>query len=937
MPLRLLGLLALTGCWVSEQSLVDAQDRDGDGFLPVELGGDDCAPDDPAVHPGALELCGDGVDNDCDGLVDDQGVGALTFFQDDDGDGFGRELTAIQACAAPPGHAAIAGDCDDADADRRPGVADACNGVDDDCDGFVDEDEQPIVQFPDDDQDGHGDFARLTRACVLLPHHVYAAGDCDDTDGSIHNDASDDNCDGVDNDCDGVPDDDAPYADWFPDVDGDAWGDADALAVRSCLPVPDHVTNQGDCDDTNPTINPGATDICDGIDQDCDGALDDDSQVTLYFLDLDGDGAGAPGTGFESCGDIPGAVLDDDDCNDADPGIRPGVEDLCDGVDQDCDQDIDEDAPRQVWYPDDDDDNWGLTSQGVLSCAQPPGHVDDPGDCDDADPSVHPGQVDACNATDDDCDGAADEDATFSVWYPDADGDLWGLTTAGVLACAQPAGHQPDGGDCDDTDGAVHPGVVDLCDGTDSDCDGQIDDDATFVLVFPDADGDGLGNGSLGFSTCAPPSGTVTTAGDCDDTRANVTVRTWYPDTDADGFGAPPGITICDQPAAHVSNDDDCDDTLATVSPNRPEVCGDGLDNDCSTATDCAWSGTTLDGEAQIDLTPQAGWFLGALPDLNQDEVGEYWVAKPTATQVFYGRATPPNLTGTPDLTFPAGCRLHAVDGVGDAPITVVCTRSGEVRLYPEPPSNQALVVTGVRPGFGRIWAAGRSGLWIGSDDDLRFYVVQIAAFTESDANVEIRVAAQQIAVVQGDADDVLFLLENDTLHQFSGLVPGIYGLSDALVSSGQPSTSVEIDTVRLGRYQTALQVHTYLTSPVVQSVTHLHLPPWTIGEDPLSGGLRALGFPNEALTHSAVPDATDDGELDWAMRAGTTYSRIGLVYRGESGDSYATDVDAWFVESGASSDLELLLVADMDADGDTDLVFRDTAGHLLVHLRDLQ
>ena len=140
-------------------------DDDGDGFgleavtfdcpQPPEqlvLVDGDCDDANSAIHPNAAEIC-NGVDDDCDERVDDEDddvVGAPTWFQDQDEDGYG--LQEQVACAQPPGHEAQGGDCDDADKGVNPSVTEVCNGRDDDCDGEADSDDVcpcPVVRYED--------------------------------------------------------------------------------------------------------------------------------------------------------------------------------------------------------------------------------------------------------------------------------------------------------------------------------------------------------------------------------------------------------------------------------------------------------------------------------------------------------------------------------------------------------------------------------------------------------------------------------------------------------------------------------------------------------------------------------------------------------------------------------------------------------------------
>ena len=135
--MRKVWLLALVGCFTRTE-LELALDRDGDGFLPLVAGGPDCDELRADVNPDAQEVCGDGIDNDCDGFIDDRGVGNAVFYADVDDDGFGTDVT-TEACSRPPGFAVVDGDCDDADASRNPAVEDLCDGIDQNCDGVPDD------------------------------------------------------------------------------------------------------------------------------------------------------------------------------------------------------------------------------------------------------------------------------------------------------------------------------------------------------------------------------------------------------------------------------------------------------------------------------------------------------------------------------------------------------------------------------------------------------------------------------------------------------------------------------------------------------------------------------------------------------------------------------------------------------------------------------
>ncbi|MFT6232695.1 MAG: hypothetical protein ACJAZO_003211, partial [Myxococcota bacterium] len=137
--------LVLSGCY--SQKISEAYDRDNDGFPSDQLGGPDCDDENAAVFPGAVEICGNNLDDDCSGIVDDAGTGDVTYYTDKDGDGF-PGTTPSSSCTAPPGSftsLAAGADCDDSDVSRSPGATEVWyDGVDQNCDGN------------DSDQDGDG-------------------------------------------------------------------------------------------------------------------------------------------------------------------------------------------------------------------------------------------------------------------------------------------------------------------------------------------------------------------------------------------------------------------------------------------------------------------------------------------------------------------------------------------------------------------------------------------------------------------------------------------------------------------------------------------------------------------------------------------------------------------------------------------------------------
>src|SRR5262249_30042655 len=126
-------------------------------------------------------------------------------------------------------------------------------------------------------------------------------------------------CNGVDDDCNGVVDDAGPALPWYPDADGDGYGASDAEQDAPCAPD-GAVAVGGDCDDGDASVNPAAAQLaCAGVDQDCDGVVDDLGDPTTWYPDADGDGHGAESSGTTAyCAPGDGWVAASDDCDDAD-------------------------------------------------------------------------------------------------------------------------------------------------------------------------------------------------------------------------------------------------------------------------------------------------------------------------------------------------------------------------------------------------------------------------------------------------------------------------------------------------------------------------------------------------------------------------------------------------------------------------------------------
>ncbi|MFT4625102.1 MAG: hypothetical protein ACI8PZ_003768, partial [Myxococcota bacterium] len=332
-------------------------------------------------------------DDDCNGAVDDADpgldpAGALEWFPDADGDGFGSADVSVFACLQPVGAGDGGDDCDDSDPTVGP----------------------PSLWYVDVDGDGYGmdgEPADPVPSCDppmdgLAPD--WRGWDCADDDPGVNPGATEVCGDSpIDEDCDGLTDDDDPDLDldsapeWSVDGDGDGYGGA--LGIVAACEVPDgHGLADTDCDDSRADINPGMPEICNidmPTDDDCNDLVDaddpglDPESIITWFRDADGDGFGVDGESLEACARPPGTAANNDDCYDADPTI----------------------GPPSLWFEDFDRDGYGAGDPiSPDPTCEPPTEDSAPEwiglDCMPEDPSINPGAEDVCgDGTDQDCDG----------------------------------------------------------------------------------------------------------------------------------------------------------------------------------------------------------------------------------------------------------------------------------------------------------------------------------------------------------------------------------------------------------------------------------------------------------------------------------------------------------------------------------------------------
>ena len=551
----------------------------------------DCDDGDPLEHPEAV------------------------WYEDGDGDDFGDLTKPMVQCEIPKAYVADSTDCDPSNIRVYPGAPEVCDGVANDCGDTLGSDEQ------DDDGDTIVECA-YDVAIWAGDGTVTGGGDCDDGEILVFPGASE-LCDGITNDCDtaSLPIDEV-------DVDGDTYV-ACAYDVATWL-GDDAVKGGGDCAPLNGTVLPGGKALCDGLINDC-------SAESLSSDERDKDGDGVVECTFDSNGwDGDTSVTADGDCDDADATVFPGAPSLCDGVINDCDETV-----LDVIEVDDDNDGYvECTPTGAIW-----GILTGGDDCDDVIASINPGATEVCDAldVDEDCNGLADDDDPLATGgtalYPDFDGDGYGDDEAiAATYCDAPSDHVVDHTDCDDLNANAYPGATELAyDFVDQDCDGAdlcdvdgdgedsvlclgMDCDDGESLVFPgapelcdgitndcdtaglpidevDVDGDTyvacaydvatwLGDDAVkGGGDCAPLNGTVLPGGKalCDGLINDCSAESLSSDErDKDGDG----VVECTFDSngwdgdTSVTADGDCDDADATVFPGAPSLC-DGVINDC--------------------------------------------------------------------------------------------------------------------------------------------------------------------------------------------------------------------------------------------------------------------------------------------------------------------------------------------------------------------
>lgn len=572
-----------------------------------------------------------------------------TYYQDLDGDSFGNPNVTVQACMLMPGLVLNNQDCNDNNAAINPNT----------------------VWYADTDGDGFGNIAVTQTGCIQPNGYVANNTDCNDNNALAN-----------------------VVTTWYADTDGDGYGNA-ASPFQNCGQPAGYVANSTDCNDASAAVNPGAVEIFNGIDDNCNNTVDEGFTPINYYLDNDGDGVGGNTfvVGITSPG--PNYVLTTGDCNDNSAVMYPGNTETCDNLDNDCDASIDEGLIYVTYYQDTDGDNYGNVSVTLSSCSVPQGYVLDSTDCNDQNSAIHPGVLDIPgNGIDEDCSGfdapiVAAQLGLYEFTQPS------GCPVLANTVTTQPANasfsiYTNVGGSCTaaanvfnnntwNTTGTINLNnynefsvQADSCFGlsltklafthkvsnvntiptwhlrssVDNFANDIASDSITTNVILNDTVILGAAFANLNQVTFRFYITGISTAGA---TWRNDNVSLWgfinsvqpqtfYADTDGDGFGdASNTLLSCTLPAGYSTNNTDCDDSNAQINPNTIwylDSDQDGYGDPMNFTTSCLTPpGTVLNGDDCDDTNAQLNLLDMYYVDADGDGFGDEATGVETCAQ----------------------------------------------------------------------------------------------------------------------------------------------------------------------------------------------------------------------------------------------------------------------------------------------------------------
>jgi len=283
-----------------------------------------------------------------------------SYYQDLDGDTFGDPSSSVLSCMPMPGLVTNNLDCNDNNAAINPNT----------------------IWYADTDGDGFGNLSVTQTGCVQPTGFVSNSTDCNDNNAALN-----------------------AVTTWYQDSDGDGYGNL-AVTLQNCGQPVGYVANSTDCNDAAAAVNPGAVEVYNGIDDNCNNTVDEGFTPVNYYLDNDGDGVGGSTFVVNVTSPGPNYTLTTGDCNDNNPNIFPGNTEICDNLDNDCDLLVDEGLTFVSYYQDLDGDSYGNASVTLSTCTPPIGYVLNSTDCQDNAATINPAAFDIPgNGIDEDCSG----------------------------------------------------------------------------------------------------------------------------------------------------------------------------------------------------------------------------------------------------------------------------------------------------------------------------------------------------------------------------------------------------------------------------------------------------------------------------------------------------------------------------------------------------